>query len=186
MVAAHRKKLIEVALPLAAINAASARGKSIRHGHPSTLHLWWPRRPLAACRAVLFAQLVDDPSSVPEEFPDEAAQEKERRRLFGIMDRQRRGLSPALGAVFDEQTGPLALRPRDSAPLARAFRCQLAQRIWFFQGVARLLATDTTCFVARVARAGSGIQSVCWKRPPVTAFSEFRRACPVSRCEQSR
>ena len=83
---AHRKKLIEVALPLEAINAASAREKSIRHGHPSTLHLWWARRPLAACRAVLFAQLVDDPSSVPEEFPDEAAQEKERQRLFRIVE----------------------------------------------------------------------------------------------------
>jgi len=57
-----RKKLIEVALPLEAINAASAREKSIRHGHPSTLHLWWARRPLAAARAVIFAQMVDDPS----------------------------------------------------------------------------------------------------------------------------
>ena len=80
-----RKKLIEVALPLDAINAASAREKSLRHGHPSTLHLWWARRPLAACRAVLFAQLVDDPSSVPEVFPDEAAQETERCRLFRII-----------------------------------------------------------------------------------------------------
>ena len=61
-----RKKLIEVALPLDAINAASAREKSIRHGHPSTLHLWWARRPLAAARAVIFAQMVDDPSaSIP-------------------------------------------------------------------------------------------------------------------------
>jgi putative DNA methylase len=58
-----RKKLIEVALPLDAINEASAREKSIRHGHPSTLHLWWARRPLAAARAVIFAQMVDDPSS---------------------------------------------------------------------------------------------------------------------------
>ena len=57
-----RKKLIEVALPLDAINTASAREKSIRHGHPSTLHLWWARRPLAAARAVIFAQMVDDPS----------------------------------------------------------------------------------------------------------------------------
>jgi putative DNA methylase len=62
MTETYKKKLIEVALPLEAINAASAREKSIRHGHPSTLHLWWARRPLAACRAVLFAQLVDDPS----------------------------------------------------------------------------------------------------------------------------
>src|SRR2546427_12817618 len=56
-----KKKLIEVALPLEAINVASAREKSIRHGHPSTLHLWWARRPLAACRAVLFASIIDDP-----------------------------------------------------------------------------------------------------------------------------
>lgn len=62
MTETYKKKLIEVALPLEAINAASSREKSIRHGHPSTLHLWWARRPLAACRAVLFAQLVDDPS----------------------------------------------------------------------------------------------------------------------------
>jgi putative DNA methylase len=58
-----KKKLIEVALPLDAINKASAREKSIRHGHPSTLHLWWARRPLAAARAVIFAQMVDDPSA---------------------------------------------------------------------------------------------------------------------------
>src|ERR1700693_6323981 len=57
-----KKKLREVALPLEAINKASAREKSIRHGHPSTLHLWWARRPLAAARAVIFAQMVDDPS----------------------------------------------------------------------------------------------------------------------------
>ncbi len=83
----YKKKLIEVALPLEAINATSAREKSIRHGHPSTLHLWWARRPLAACRAVLFASIVDDPSSRPEEFPTEEAQEAERQRLFGIIER---------------------------------------------------------------------------------------------------
>ncbi|MCB9452416.1 MAG: DUF1156 domain-containing protein [Anaerolineaceae bacterium] len=64
----YRKKLIEVALPLEAINEASAREKSIRHGHPSTLHLWWARRPLAAARAVIFASLVDDPDS-PDALP---------------------------------------------------------------------------------------------------------------------
>lgn len=82
----YRKKLIEVALPLEAINRESAREKSIRHGHPSTLHLWWARRPLAACRAVLFASIVDDPSSRPEEFPTEEAQEVERQRLFRIIE----------------------------------------------------------------------------------------------------
>jgi putative DNA methylase len=81
-----KKKLIEVALPLDAINEASAREKSIRHGHPSTLHLWWARRPLAAARAVIFAQMVDDPSSYPDLFPTEKAQEKERQRLFRIIE----------------------------------------------------------------------------------------------------
>jgi putative DNA methylase len=81
-----RKKLIEVSIPLEAINIASAREKSIRHGHPSTLHLWWARRPLAACRAVLFAQLVDDPSSWPDRFPTEEAQDTERRRLHKVIE----------------------------------------------------------------------------------------------------
>lgn len=81
-----RKKLIEVALPLEAINTASAREKSIRHGHPSTLHLWWARRPLASARAVIFAQMVDDPSSCPDLFPTEKAQQKERKRLFKIIE----------------------------------------------------------------------------------------------------
>jgi putative DNA methylase len=83
---AHAKKLIEVALPLEAINKASAREKSIRHGHPSTLHLWWARRPLAAARAVIFAQMVDDPSANPDLFPTEKKQEKERQRLFRIIE----------------------------------------------------------------------------------------------------
>ena len=82
-----KKKLIEVALPLEAINRESAREKSIRHGHPSTLHLWWARRPLAAARAVLFAQLVDDPSAHPEEFPTEELQRKERERLHKLIER---------------------------------------------------------------------------------------------------
>jgi len=81
-----KKKLIEVALPLDAINKACAREKSIRHGHPSTLHLWWARRPLAAARAVIFAQMVDDPASWPDLFPTEKAQDKERQRLFKIIE----------------------------------------------------------------------------------------------------
>src|ERR1700679_2007081 len=83
----YKKKLIEVALPLEAINEEAAREKSIRHGHPSTLHLWWARRPLAACRAVLFAQLVDDPSAWPERFATEESQDVERRRLRKVIER---------------------------------------------------------------------------------------------------
>ena len=83
----QKRKLIEVSLPLEAINRESAREKSIRHGHPSTLHLWWARRPLAAARAVLFAQLVDDPSARPEEFPTEESQRAERERLHDLIER---------------------------------------------------------------------------------------------------
>lgn len=79
------KKLIEVAIPLDVINKASAREKSIRHGHPSTLHLWWARRPLATARAVLFASLIDDPSEHPEKFPTVELQNEERERLFKII-----------------------------------------------------------------------------------------------------
>lgn len=82
-----KRKLIEVALPLETINRESAREKSIRHGHPSTLHLWWARRPLAAARAVLFAQLVDDPSSYPDRFPTEKVQQAERERLHKLIER---------------------------------------------------------------------------------------------------
>lgn len=80
-----RKKLIEVSLPLEDINAASGREKSIRQGHPSTLHLWWSRKPLSAARAILFAQLVDDPSSNPDLSDEEV--KAERARLHGVIRR---------------------------------------------------------------------------------------------------
>lgn len=120
----YKKKLIEVALPLEVINSASSREKSIRHGHPSTLHLWWARRPLAAGRAILFAQLVDDPSSHPERFPTHESQDVERKRLFEVMadlvkwensanqevlERARREIRASCGetipAVFDPFSG---------------------------------------------------------------------------------
>jgi len=96
----YRKKLIEVALPLEAINIASAREKSIRHGHPSTLHLWWARRPLAAARAVIFTSLVDDPDSpdappafvdackeLPGDGKNTAEKDTPRQRLFDFIER---------------------------------------------------------------------------------------------------
>lgn len=83
----YKKKLIEVAIPLEAINAAAIKEKSspFLKGHPRALHQWWARRPLVACRAILFAQLVDDPSSNPERFPTHDSQELERQRLFDIV-----------------------------------------------------------------------------------------------------
>ncbi len=79
-----RPKLIEVALPLEAVDRACVREKSIRHGHPSTLHLWWARRPLAAMRAVIWASLVDDPSG--DVSLTQRQQRAERRRLFRILE----------------------------------------------------------------------------------------------------
>ncbi|MGW3946641.1 DUF1156 domain-containing protein [Micrococcus endophyticus] len=87
MTSQYKKKLIETSLPLEAINAEASREKSIRHGHPSTLHLYWARRPLAAARAVLFAQLVDDPASRPEEFPTVEAQDAERAHLHELLEK---------------------------------------------------------------------------------------------------
>ena len=83
----YKKKLIEVALPLARINDEAAREKAVRHGHPSTLHLWWARRPFSSARALIWASLVDDPSSLIDQFPDTESQEIERRRLFDILEK---------------------------------------------------------------------------------------------------
>lgn len=84
---ARKRKLIEVSLPLEAINREAAREKSIRRGHPSTLHLWWARRPLAAARAVLFAQLVDDPSADTARYPTEADQKQRREELHALIEK---------------------------------------------------------------------------------------------------
>ncbi|KQV24815.1 DUF1156 domain-containing protein [Yonghaparkia sp. Root332] len=111
-----KRKLIEVALPLEEINKQSAREKSIRHGHPSTLHLWWARRPLATARAVLFAQLVDDPSNREDEYREEAvrkgeadadayaerAVQAERQRLFRLIERMVNWDNLGDEALFDE------------------------------------------------------------------------------------
>ncbi len=119
-VTATEAKLIEVALPLDAINAASAREKSIRHGHPSTLHLWWARRPLAACRAVLFAQLVDDPSSHPERFPtEEAPAAPSGSGCFEIIERLVKWENTNNETVLERRAGEI-LRSHRRQPAARS------------------------------------------------------------------
>ncbi len=97
----YKKKLIEVALPLEDINREAAREKSIRHGHPSTLHLWWARRPLAACRAVLFASLVDDPSECVEELLADAAKRAAAEKEL----KTRKKAWAELKATFDKARG---------------------------------------------------------------------------------
>ncbi len=120
-----KKKLIEVALPLDAINRAAAREKSIRHGHPSTLHLWWARRPLAAARAVIFAQMVDDPSEYVDVLLSDTA--AKRAALRALKKRRAEHVAPG-GAELASGRGnhgaaslPVAAT-RDTAPAGQADR----------------------------------------------------------------
>src|SRR3972149_5525180 len=112
MTAECKKKLIEVALPRDAINPASVREKSIRHGHPSTLHLWWARRPLAAARAVIFSQMVDDPSEYTDELladpatRQKAGRELATRRTAWLERRTHQAEAAAAGDVEDHDPGP--------------------------------------------------------------------------------
>lgn len=112
----RRKKLIEVSMPIDAINAACVREKSIRHGHPSTLHIYWARRPLAATRAVLFAQLIDDPSSRPDLFPTVAEQDEERRRLHRLIERAVRWEATNDHRLLDELKAELAKQFPEGLP----------------------------------------------------------------------
>ena len=116
--AKSRKKLIEVALPLDAVNTASAREKSIRHGHPSTLHLWWARRPLAAARAVIFAQMVDDPA----EYVDELLSDPAKKRATEHERKRRRAEH---GAQQDSPPAPAISEPSLEAVIAEIERDRL-------------------------------------------------------------
>lgn len=121
------KKLIEVTLPLDAINVAAAREKSIRHGHPSTLHLWWARRPLAAARAVLFGQLVNDPSWKWElEHPDEippnnlkASWAASRKRLFAILEELVKWESTTNEAILEKARAEIRKSWRETCEINR-------------------------------------------------------------------
>jgi putative DNA methylase len=109
------RKLIEVALPLKEINEASAKEKSIRYGHPSTLHLWWSRKPLAAARAVLFASIVDDPSSRADLYPTIEEQDAERERLFSMIRRMVKWESSSDERLLSEVREEI-MRATDGAP----------------------------------------------------------------------
>jgi len=136
----YRKKLIEVALPLKAINEASAREKSIRHGHPSTLHLWWARRPLAACRAVLFSSLVDDPDSDPAYRKSDGAIDKDR---AGIKRAELFNLIEEL-VQWDNSNNPRVI----NAARAEIARCVASRKIELGE-----LAKETIIFGDKKAQA---------------------------------
>ena len=148
------RKLIEVALPLDAINAAAAREKSIRHGHPSTLHLWWARRPLAAARAVIFAQLVDDPA----EYVDVLLSDPKTRRAAARRLRQRRA------ELESRPAGAPAEAARGSAP-ALADMAAERERERLFEIIENLVQWKSTTDEAVLDRARAEI------------WQSWRRAC---------
>ena len=158
-----RKKLIEVSLPLDAINAAASREKSIRHGHPSTLHLWWARRPLAAARAVLFAQLVDDPSARPELFPDEESQGRERQRLFRIIEQLVRWENTTNEEVLEDAP------PRDPRELAPHLRRTTATTPAPPTSSTPSACPPSTTRSPAAARSPWRPSASAWKRTPPTS-----------------
>ena len=158
----HRKKLIEVALPLEAINKASAREKSIRHGHPSTLHLWWARRPLAAARAVIFAQMVDDPSTYVETLlRDPATQRAATREL-----KTRRDLWERRKTEYEEaeRTGDTTIKEPGPEPILEDCAADL-ERQRLFRIIEDLVLWENTTNEAVLERARAEI------------WQSWRRAC---------
>ena len=147
-----RKKLIEVALPLDAINKASAREKSIRHGHPSTLHLWWARRPLATARAVIFAQMVDDPS----EYVDVLLSDPKMRRAATRRLRQHQAEFESRPDVADGEAGA------DSAPTLAEAAAEL-ERERLFKLIEDLVQWENTTNEEVLKRARAEIWQ-SWQR----------------------
>ncbi|MBK8906695.1 MAG: DUF1156 domain-containing protein [Rhodospirillales bacterium] len=158
----YKKKLIEVALPLEAINAASAKEKSIRHGHPSTLHLWWARRPLAACRAVLFAQLVDDPSERVDEL---LADPETRRKAEARLREQRKEW--ALRREKADEAGMAGGRAAEIEPeptLENA--AAMVERERLFAIIEDLVKWENTTNETVLERARAEIRRSCGDNPP--------------------
>jgi len=155
-----RRKLIEVALPLDTINAASAREKSIRHGHPSTLHLWWARRPLAAARAVIFSQMVDDPGEYTDELladPDtrqRAERELRTRRELWNERRANQEEAKAAGDVAEADPGREPTLEECAADLER-------QRL--FRLIEQLVLWENTTNEALLEQARAEIRG-SWRR----------------------
>ncbi|MBB4095525.1 DUF1156 domain-containing protein [Brucella pecoris] len=163
----YKKKLIEVAIPLEAINAASAREKSIRHGHPSTLHLWWARRPLAACRAVLFAQLVDDPSGYTDKLLDEPK----------IRKQAEADLAARLRVWRDRKAGAQGSVPDTPEPTLEDCAADI-ERKRLFEIIEELVLWENSTNEEVLERARAEIRRSCGgELPPV--YDPFSGGCSI-------
>jgi putative DNA methylase len=158
----YKKKLIEVALPLEAINKEAAREKSIRHGHPSTLHLWWARRPLAACRAVLFASLVDDPSECVAELMQDSA----KRRAAEKDLRGRKKLWDEMTAVLEKaRAGGISAPPPGPEPKLAEIIAEI-ERERLFEIIRELVKWDNSTNPRVIDAARAEIMRSCNGKPP--------------------
>lgn len=158
----YKKKLIEVALPLEAINKEAAREKSIRHGHPSTLHLWWARRPLAACRAVLFASLVDDPSECVVELMKDAAKRKAADKEL----KARKKLWDEMTAVLEKaRVGGISAPPPGPEPKLEEIIAEI-ERERLFEIIRELVKWDNSTNRRVLDAARAEIMRSCSGKPP--------------------
>ena len=172
-----RKKLIEVALPLDAINKASAREKSIRHGHPSTLHLWWARRPLAAARAVIFAQMVDDPS----EYVDVLLSDPKSKRAAMRALKKRRAEPAATAAGSAVSGGGEAVLSAESAgPATSTVSGEQADRQALCDMAAELERDRLFGLIEELVLWENTTNEEVLERARAEIWQSWRRACAVN------
>ena len=186
MTVAYGKKLIEVALPLDAINKASAREKSIRHGHPSTLHLWWARRPLAAARAVIFAQMVDDPS----EYVDVLLSDPKRKRAAGRALKKRRAeqATTAAGAGASgggEAEAEAAVSAESAGPGADTVSAERADRQALRDMAAKLERDRLFGIIEELVRWENTTNEAVLERARAEIWQSWRRACAANAGHQA-
>ena len=169
-----RKKLIEVALPLDAINQASAREKSIRHGHPSTLHLWWARRPLAAARAVIFAQMVDDPS----EYVDVLLSDPKRKRaaMRALKKRRAEHAATAAGSAVSGG-GEAAVSTETNGPATSTVSGDQADRQALHDMAAELERDRLFGIIEELVQWENTTNEAVLDRARAEIWQSWRRAC---------
>ena len=172
------KKLIEVALPLDAINKASVREKSIRHGHPSTLHLWWARRPLAAARAVIFAQMVDDPSEYVDVLLSDP--KKKRAAVRALKKRRAEHAATAAGTAASE-SGEAAVSGRVGWA-RRPARCRASRPTGRHSATWRRSWSGTACSKSSKNWSSGRTPPTrrCWNGREPEIWQSWRRACAAN------
>ena len=171
------KKLIEVALPLDAINKASAREKSIRHGHPSTLHLWWARRPLAAARAVIFAQMVDDPSEYVDVLLSDP--KKKRAAMRALKKRRAETAATATGTAASE-SGEAAVPTESAGPATSTVSGEHADRQALREMAAELERDRLFGIIEELVLWENTTNEEVLERARAEIWQSWRRACAAN------